>query len=182
MRARSPVSSTSSLSFRCAERRDIPALLGVIHAAYRESGEGAGWTTEAHLLAGPRIQRAELEALLASPGSRILVAEAAYAVIGCCHVAGREDGEAELGLLAVRPDLQSRGVGGALVAEAERLAARVWGVRQIAMRVIIQRDDIIAWYERLGYRRTGERVPFPYRPRAGARREDLEFVVLRKAL
>ncbi len=177
------------LSFRCAERRDIPALLSLIHAAYREAGDGAGWTTEAHLLGGPRIERADLEALLASPASRIVLAEAAEGAeaegdqqpIGCCHIAGGGD-EATLGLLAVLPTVQSRGAGRALVAEAERLAVRLWDAQQIAMRVIIQRADIIAWYERLGYRRTGERVPFPYRPEAGARRDDLEFVVLRRAL
>jgi ribosomal protein S18 acetylase RimI-like enzyme len=178
------------LRFRCAERRDIPALLRLIHAAYREEGEGSGWTTEAHLLEGPRIERAELEALIDSHGSRIvLAAEARRAAglksstepLGCCHIAGGGE-EASLGLLAVRPEVQSRGVGRALVAEAERLALRLWHAQRIAMRVIVQRDDIIAWYERLGYSRTEERVPFPYRPGAGAKRQDLEFAVLRKSL
>ncbi len=180
------------LSFRCAEQRDIPALLRLIHAAYREAGEGSGWTTEAHLLGGPRIERAELEALLDSPGSRIVLAEwteraagdeEVPAPIGCCHIVdGRDNGEASLGLLAVRPEVQSRGVGRALVAEAERLVFRLWDAQRITMRVIIQRDDVIAWYERLGYRRTEQRVPFPYRPGAGAKRDDLEFAVLTKAL
>ena len=95
---------------------------------------------------------------------------------------GRDDGEASLGLLAVRPQIQGRGAGRALVAEAERLALRLWDAPRITMRVIIQRDDVIAWYERLGYCRTEDRVPFPYRPGAGAKRDDLEFAVLSKAL
>jgi hypothetical protein len=46
------------------------------------------------------------------------------------------------------------------------------------------RSDIIAWYERLGYRRNGERVPFPYGDeRVGVpQRADLEFAVFTKAL
>ena len=184
----------TQLRFRCAERRDIPALLRLIHAAYREVGEGSGWTTEAHLLGGPRIERAELEALIDSSGSRMILAEPAELrerdaaledppePIGCCHTALTNDGEASLGLLAVCPDTQSRGVGRALVTEVEQVALRLWDARSIVMRVIAQRDDIIAWYERLGYRRTEERLPFPYRPGAGAKRDDLEFAVLRKTL
>ena len=46
------------------------------------------------------------------------------------------------------------------------------------------REDLIAWYERRGYVRTGEQRPFPYgderfgRPR----RTDLSFAVLSKEL
>ena len=52
------------------------------------------------------------------------------------------------------------------------------------MTVIRQRDDLIAWYERLGYRWTGQTEPFPYgNERFGIpRRPDLEFLVLSKPL
>jgi len=50
------------------------------------------------------------------------------------------------------------------------------------MTVIEQRDELIAWYERRGYRRTGRTAPFPYGDvRFGEpKRADLRFVVLRK--
>ena len=52
------------------------------------------------------------------------------------------------------------------------------------MTVIVQRTELIAWYERRGYRRTGERKPFPYGDeRFGLpQRDDLVFEVLRKSL
>jgi hypothetical protein len=52
------------------------------------------------------------------------------------------------------------------------------------MTVIAQRAELIAWYERRGYRLTGERRPFPKTdPRFGLpKRDDLEFVVLAKPL
>jgi hypothetical protein len=59
---------------------------------------------------------------------------------------------------------------------------RRWGAPALEMTVIAQRGDLMAWYERLGFVATGERRPFPYgderfgRPR----RDDLEFVVLRR--
>ncbi len=48
------------------------------------------------------------------------------------------------------------------------------------MTVVAQRDTLIAWYERRGYRRTGEERPFPYGDaRFGTpRRDDLFFIVL----
>jgi len=50
------------------------------------------------------------------------------------------------------------------------------------MTVIVQREELIAWYERRGYRRTGEHKPFPYGDeRFGIpRRDDLRFEVLVK--
>jgi hypothetical protein len=52
------------------------------------------------------------------------------------------------------------------------------------MTVIVQREELIAWYERRGYRRTGSYKPFPYgQERFGIpRREDLRFEVLVKEL
>ena len=48
------------------------------------------------------------------------------------------------------------------------------------MQVFWQRDSLIAWYERMGYRRTGETRPFPMDdPRLGLPlRDDLWFEVL----
>jgi hypothetical protein len=52
------------------------------------------------------------------------------------------------------------------------------------MTVIRQREELIAWYERRGYRRTGQLTPFPYGDeRFGIpQRADLEFELLVKPL
>jgi len=52
------------------------------------------------------------------------------------------------------------------------------------MTVIRQRPELIAWYERRGYRLTGERRSFPYGDERFGQpnRDDLEFVVLEKTL
>jgi hypothetical protein len=52
------------------------------------------------------------------------------------------------------------------------------------MTVISARADLIAWYERRGYRRTGQMSPFPYGDeRFGIpQRDDLEFELLVKRL
>jgi hypothetical protein len=52
------------------------------------------------------------------------------------------------------------------------------------MTVISVREDLIAWYVRRGYRRTGQTSPFPYGDeRFGVpTRDDLEFELLTKKL
>jgi ribosomal protein S18 acetylase RimI-like enzyme len=91
---------------------------------------------------------------------------------------------AHIGMFAVRPTLQSRGFGSALLEQAERLARAELGVTRAELSVIEQRLDLLPWYERRGYRRTGATEPFPYgNPRFGLpRRPDLRFVVLAKLL
>jgi ribosomal protein S18 acetylase RimI-like enzyme len=87
-------------------------------------------------------------------------------------------------MFSVRPGQQGRGWGREILAEAERLARDEWGANTMVMTVLAQRLDLIAWYERRGYRPTGESQPFPYgNPRFGIpKRPDLSFVVLAKAL
>jgi hypothetical protein len=52
------------------------------------------------------------------------------------------------------------------------------------MTVIQLRESLLAWYERRGYRRTGEIAPFPYDDVSvgSPLRADLQFVVLEKSL
>src|SRR5690554_4527320 len=46
---------TSMLQFRDARVADIPAIVGLVTRAYRGEASRAGWTTEADLLEGQRI-------------------------------------------------------------------------------------------------------------------------------
>jgi ribosomal protein S18 acetylase RimI-like enzyme len=87
-------------------------------------------------------------------------------------------------MFAVRPGLQGGGIGRGVLAECERIARDEWGMPAMRMTVITQRGELIAWYERRGYRRTGESKPFPYGDeRFGIpKRDDLRFEVLEKSL
>jgi ribosomal protein S18 acetylase RimI-like enzyme len=87
-------------------------------------------------------------------------------------------------MFSVNPDLQGAGVGRAMLAEAERIARDEWRCTEMQMTVISIRDELIAWYERRGYRRTGLYSPFPYGDeRFGIPlRDDLQFELLMKPL
>ena len=86
-------------------------------------------------------------------------------------------------MFAVDPAEQAgSGLGKRVLAEAERIAREEWRCRAMRMTVIVQREELIAWYGRRGYRRTGDYQPFPYGDeRFGIpRRDDLRFEVLLK--
>jgi ribosomal protein S18 acetylase RimI-like enzyme len=60
---------------------------------------------------------------------------------------------------------------------------RAGGAQIARMSVVSVRESLIAWYERRGYRRTGETEPFPRDTRFGEpQRPDLEFIMLEKDL
>ncbi len=173
-------------SFRPATPIDIPALHALIESAYRGDSARAGWTHEADLLDGQRTDAEELREIIADPAQRILLAERDGALVGCvCVAEKRGDGGVTgyLGMLTVRPALQSAGLGRRLIAAAED-TARGFGARTMEMTVIAGRGELIAWYERRGYALTGETRPFPMDDtRFGLpKRRDLVFVVLGKGL
>ena len=171
----------TTLSHRDATFADVPAIVGLVTSAYRGEASRIGWTTEADLLDGERIDPGVLRADIERPRSRVLLVERDGALVACAHVAV-EDGAGYFGMFAVRPDLQGAGLGNALLLEAERVVRDEWMLPALRMTVIDVREELIAWYERRGYRRTGIRKPFPYGDtRFGVpRRDDLRFEVLEK--
>ena len=173
----------SDLTFLNATTADVPLLVELVTSAYRGESSRSGWTTEADLLEGNRIVPEVLLADIARPRSRILLAERDGTLLGCAHVA-EEDGAGYFGMFAVRPGLQGGGMGRAILAEAERVAGEDWALPLMRMTVIDLRVELIEWYERRGYRRTGQTRPFPATdPRFGLPlRDDLRFAVLEKEL
>lgn len=174
----------TDLTIRFAEPADIPALLPLIEGAYRGEGSRRGWTTEADLLGGQRTDAAMLGDILADPNQAMLMAFDGGTLAGCVLIADRGEGAGYLGMLSVDPARQSGGIGRALVEAAEAAAVERFGARRMEMTVFWQRDSLIAWYERLGYGRTGETRPFDMTDRRLGQplRDDLWFVVLARDL
>ena len=172
-----------SWQLRAATLADVPAIVALVQAAYRGDASRAGWTTEADLLDGPRTDAEDVAGLIARAHSQVLVAEQAGRLEGCAHIA-LEDGAGYFGMFAVLPPRQGGGLGAALLAEAERCVRDAWGAAELRMTVIDLRVDLIPYYERRGYVRTGVIKPFPYgNERFGIpRRADLRFEILAKSL
>lgn len=172
-----------TLNFRPATLSDIHALVALVTSAYRGEVSKQGWTTEADILDGQRVDPEGLRDDIERENSRIVIAERGNELLACAHVAV-EDGAGYFGMFSVKPDQQGSGLGKAVIAEAERVAREEWRQRIMRMTVIDIRDELIAFYERRGYVRTGIKKPFPYGDeRYGIpKRDDLRFEVLEKPL
>ena len=163
----------------------MPAIVELVESAYRGDASRVGWTTEADLLDGQRTDAAAVADTITADTSVVLLSvDEGGTMTACCQVDRRGDGVAYFGMFAVRPQAQGSGIGGDLLTEAERYARVEFDASELEMTVIGQRSELIAWYERRGYRRTGETRPFPYGDeRFGIpRRDDLHFIVLTKTL
>jgi len=168
---------TDSVTVRIATLEDIPRLHPVIERAYRGDSARQGWTHEADLLSGERIDDASLTAMMADPAQILLIAEQGDAAVGCVSLTARGDGLVYLGLLCVDPTRQAGGIGKIIIAAAEKASRDQLDADRIEMTVIDSRVELIAYYERRGFVRTGERRPFPV-----AVVPPLSMVVLDKAI
>lgn len=135
------------------------------------------------MLGGQRTDQDEVTSLISDPATVLVLATLRGELAGSVAVRLEPPRVAQIAMFAVRPTLQGAGIGKALLAEAERVA-RARGAVTAEMSVIEQRTELLAWYARRGYHRTGHTEPFPYgNPRFGSpQRDDLRFLVLEKRL
>ena len=167
-------------SIATSTEHDIPALLHLINRAYRGEASKKGWTTEANLLQGDlRTDAGGLAELLHREHAVILkYHDDAGNLTGCVFLEKHGD-RLYLGMLSVDPALQAQGIGKQLLAAASEHALQT-GCRSIYMRVLSQRHELIAWYERHGYARNGETQPYEGPPKFGIPTEPLVFDIMEK--
>ncbi len=173
----------ADLNFRFATPADTDAIVALVESAYRGDASRAGWTTEADFLDGRRTGADDIGACLRRERSVILLAErAGQRDLLACALVCVEDQAGYFGMFSVNPTQQGGGIGRAVLAEAERLVRHDWGLGAMRMTVIDIREELIAYYQRRGYRRTGIKKPFPYGDaRFGLpKRDDLRFEILEK--
>lgn len=174
--------STVNATYRLANSADVGSLVELVNGAYRGESGLRGWTTEAHLLGGLRIDTERVSALIESEGSLVLIREATT-LEACVHLERKDSTSVYLGMLTTNVATQSRGVGSSILKFAEDFAKSEWRAERIEMTVITLRKELIDWYVKRGYHVTNEKRPFPTDPRFGIPLvKGLEFVVLEKAL
>ncbi|HXH32561.1 MAG TPA: GNAT family N-acetyltransferase [Bacteriovoracaceae bacterium] len=147
---------------RRAAGSDAKDLCAVINSAYRGEPSKEGWTSEADLVGGLRIDLAGVSELLGLEKNHFIVAvNDADGLLGSVHVIEEAAGVLYFGLLAVNPKFQTAGIGKRLLAEVEKLA-QVQGARKIRIMVLNVRDELISYYERRGFRLSGQEEKFPF--------------------
>jgi GNAT superfamily N-acetyltransferase len=169
-----------------AVEADYSAVIELANVAYRKTGDGASWNAETGIIEGQRLNEDLLREDLARNPQAVLLTyrdEAGGPLLGTVWLEPKRAGVWYLGLFTIRPELQNRQRGRALLAAAEQYASARGGKR-IRITVLQVRTGLIAWYERRGYRQTGETEPFPYGDERFGKplRDDLYFVVMEKEI
>ena len=161
---------------------DHPAIVTIVNRAYRGPADHRGWNSEAHLIAGDRITLDRLRRELAeSPKARLLVhRDAGGEPRACVWIEPEDDGGWYFGMLAIDPGTQAGGTGARML-EAIDSHVRDHGGRRLRISVINVREELIAWYERRGFVRTGAFEPLPDGI-GQPLRDGLGFVILVKDL
>ena len=174
----------ADLDTRTASTTDVAALAALVERSYRGPVAATGWTTETELLTGPRSSESQIAALVADDGSRFVLVEADGRLVGSALVQrpAEPGAAAYVGMFAVDPARQGTGLGKAVLEAAERTAQELWSATEVTLTVISLRDELITWYERRGYARTGRHLPFPFHEASGALRTDFDLVEMRKEL
>lgn len=172
------------MKLQIASLDSVPDVVQLVNSAFRGDSSRRGWTTEADLLGGQRVDAEMVSEMVQNPNLCLLLLRSeAGELSACLNLENLPKGHlARVGMITVRPTEQGKGVGRQILANAESWAREQWGTRAMEMTVISQRQELIDWYLRRGYVLTKERKPFPYgQARFGLPlRDDLEFVVMRK--
>lgn len=172
------------IEFTQADESHVEDIVQLVNSAYRGDSSKQGWTTEADILGGQRVDAEGILEAINKEDSVILIAEDDDTgdLLGCVHLE-KQGARCYLGMLTVAPELQRKGLGKMLLSESEALA-EFWDCKSIFMTVITVRTELINWYKKHGFRETGEKKPFPYGDeRFGLPKvQNLEFGVLEKKL
>ena len=168
------------MEIQIATDTDIEALVALMDGAYRGETSKSGWTSEGDLFIGnKRTDEATLSELMKKPTAVFLKHINDGGEIDACVLLNKKGDRMYLGMFSVSPNAQGKGLGKKLLAAADDFA-REQQCNSIFMTVITVRAELIAWYERHGYKKTGRVLPFPIDERFGIPRQPLEMMVLEK--
>jgi ribosomal protein S18 acetylase RimI-like enzyme len=198
---RTTIAGKSSLSppveyvlhvLRPCESARVDEVVRLVRRCYRGL---ESWTTETGIVEGPRVTREDLlEELKTMDVLAALSHDAQDAqVLGCIKtglvtktvVGPLVDPPATyVGMLAVDPAYQSRGLATSLINAVEQRAVVTYNCPRLVMDVLSCRDVVMAWYKRAGYLETGRAIDA--RPFMEAHGEkllvDCSFLLLQKIL
>ncbi|KAF4200469.1 hypothetical protein CNMCM8927_003036 [Aspergillus lentulus] len=171
-----------TLEYRLATPDDAPQIQQLVQSAFRTQDSRPNWTGDTALAAGFSIGVEEILTIITKPDSAFLIATDTNGVLVASIGISRHSADfARLFLLAVSDEFQRGGIGRQVLAYAESYCQRIWGVNKGSLNALSNRLELILWYMRRGYRRTGELTPFPVqRVEGSALHEDLCFVEMEK--
>jgi len=151
---------------RAANISDIGDIARLVNSAYRPKFGAHGWTHEADLIVGARTDANQVAGLLSKPDSIVLLGLIRSEIAACVHIE-RIGGDSCIGMLAVNPPRQDLGIGKELLAHTEHYARTKFLSDRCVMMVVSLRIELISFYQRRGYQRTGSAMPYPQMANSG---------------
>jgi GNAT superfamily N-acetyltransferase len=152
---------------RIAPVTDAPELARIVNDAF---------VVEAFFKIGDRTSAGEIVELMESGGEFLAVDDASGRMVGCVYLQCRGD-RAYFGMLSIDPARQGQGFGRTLI-QAVEARARDRGCRFMDIHIVNLREELPAYYRRLGYADSGT-LPFSDPDRAS---RPCHFVVMTKRL
>ncbi|MDH5219208.1 MAG: GNAT family N-acetyltransferase [Gammaproteobacteria bacterium] len=160
---------------------DVDRIVELVNTAYR-CKNNPGWTSESDIIEGARTNSVDVMALLAPPKSEVFIVKDKDRVVACVHLE-KDNDRACVGMLAIDPVLQGRGLGSILLEYVEAFARDHFLVKKAVMCVIAQRTELVDYYLRRGYSSEGEVCEYPRHLNIGMPvQEDLVIQYLNKNL
>ncbi|MBZ5624292.1 MAG: GNAT family N-acetyltransferase [Acidobacteriia bacterium] len=135
------------MRIRVAEASEAEGIVRLINAAF---------LVEKYFIEGDRIDLDQVRSLFQK--GEFLVADDGGALAGCVYLEQRGE-RAYMGLLSIDPSRQRAGWGSQMITASERWA-RERGCRFMDLRIVNLREELPAFYGRLGYVEDGM-DPFP---------------------
>ena len=158
---------------------DIATIEKLVNSAFRGESSRQGWTTEADLLDGIRIDKIALQEMIETPDAVILnYYSEEHTLMGCVYLL-KQNTKLYLGMLTVSPFHQNNGIGKQLMIAAESYALSN-NCTSITMNVLNDRPELTDWYVRQGFYLTGEQKKFPIDNRFGIPKKELFFHIMQK--
>jgi ribosomal protein S18 acetylase RimI-like enzyme len=135
------------MNLELANSEQSQEIANLVNQAYR--GE-IGWTKEGHLVSGDRVSSKQIEDIILNKNSYLLITRDDVNIISCICIE-EKDNNAYFGLFAVKPNIQSKGIGKQVLKLAEKYTKDILELDKIKMVVISQREELVSYYERRGY-------------------------------
>ena len=168
-----------TLSFVRARAEDASRIAALVNRAYRGDSGRIGWTSEADLFDGPRTDENEVRDFISSDDSMILLCIQGDEFVGSVLLTSFGSA-AYLGMLVTEPLVQGAGIGSRLMLAAEAVARETWAATTISITVVRCRHELVAFYQRRGYRPTGQLKPLPLHGLSVPRIDNLQLQVMEK--
>ena len=130
---------TQTIALRAATAGDIPLIVALLNVAF---------AMERDFVDRDRTSAAEIAHYVAS--GTFLVVEGDGGTLASCMYLEQRDDRLYLGMLAVSPQQQGRGLGRQMMAAAERQAISL-GCGAIDIRIVHRRTELPPFYRSLGF-------------------------------